>query len=233
MSVAPFDSLNLGRGIGDTEESVAENHRRLAEAVGYNDVFEVSQVHGVRIRQVRNAEDPHEVRQEDGDALIARDPGVAIGVRTADCIPVLMAHPGSGAVAAVHAGWRGVEQGIAPAAVRALGVAPEELLAVAGPHIRGDHFEVGSDVAARLVASASSAHLRGDPVISTAGNPRVDLLAILRSQLAALGIRLVDAGGGTFGDPARFFSYRRDGKASGRHLSVIVAKKRPPGSSPP
>lgn len=219
VSAAPFDSLNLGRAIGDGDEAVAENHRRFAADVGYDVVFELSQVHSARVREVQRGEDPRLVRAEEGDALIARHAGLAVGVRTADCIPLLLAHPKSGTVAAVHAGWRGVETRIAGATIEALDVPPGELLAVTGPHIRLASFEVGEDVARRLQAASSA-----KDVISRAfERPHVDLFRVLEAQLADLGVSLKDVGGDTFADPARFFSYRRDGK-TGRHLSVIVAR---------
>lgn len=219
VSNAPFDSRNLGRAIGDSEDAVAENHRLLAQDVGYESLFELSQVHSAVVREVRRTEDPKLVRAEEGDALIAREAGVAVGVRTADCIPLLLAHPHTGAVAAVHAGWRGVEAGIAGAAVRTMGVSASELIAVAGPHIRLASFEVGEDVAERLEAASSAQN-----VVSRAyAKPHVDLFRVLKAQLADIGVRLEDLGGDTFADVGRFFSYRRDGK-TGRHLSVIVAR---------
>ncbi|MFK8003152.1 MAG: polyphenol oxidase family protein [Polyangiales bacterium] len=219
VSKSPFDSLNLGRAIGDSAESVAENHRIFAADVGYEALFELSQVHSATVREVRRAEDPKLVRAEEGDALIAREAGVAVGVRTADCIPLLLAHPPTGIVAAVHAGWRGVEAGIAAEAAREMAVPPGELLAVAGPHIRVASFEVGEDVAERLEAASSAQN-----VISHAyERPHVDLFRVLEAQLADIGVRLEDLGDDTFADAGRFFSYRRDGK-TGRHLSVIVAR---------
>jgi YfiH family protein len=219
VSDAPFHSRNLGRGLGDSDEAVAENHRLFAQDVGHEVLFEVSQVHSAIIREVRHDEDPLRVRVEEGDALIARDAGVAIAVRTADCVPLLLAHPPTGAVAAIHAGWRGVEARIAGATVHALDVPPSELIAVVGPHIRVASFEVGEDVAERLQGSSSAKN-----VISRAyEGPHVDLFRILEAQLAELGVRLRDIGGDTFADTERFFSYRRDGK-TGRLLSVIVAR---------
>ncbi|HJL01891.1 MAG TPA: peptidoglycan editing factor PgeF [Polyangiaceae bacterium LLY-WYZ-15_(1-7)] len=227
VSAPPFDSLNLGRGLGDAPDAVAENHRRLAEAVGYGRLFELSQVHGRRVRAVGAGEDPVAVRQEEGDALFATEPGVAVGVRVADCAPLLIADPGTGAVAAVHAGWRGVEARIAEAAIEALeeiGASREALLVAIGPHIRLGWFEVGEEVAERLEAVAHGVTC----VDRTTGDkPHVDLTAILFAQLAALGVaraRIDDLGGCTYADRSRFFSYRRDGKATGRHLAVIVAR---------
>ena len=223
VSEGPFASLNLGRGLGDPLENVEANHRRFAEAIGYvpGSLFEQSQVHGDRVREILAGEDPAIVRQEEGDALVARRAGTAIGIRVADCTPVLIAHPPSGDVGAAHAGWRGVEQRIVTATIEALAHPPSELVVAVGPHIRGDRFEVGDDVAERLAAVAGE----GPSVVDRSRpKPHVDLTEILRRELTGLGVtRIDDVGGCTFADPERFFSYRRD-RETGRHLAAIVAR---------
>lgn len=222
VSEGPFATANLGRDLGDDPAAVEENHRRLAATLGFERLFEVRQVHGRRLLEVGTDEDPTELRRQEADGLIATEPGVAVGVRTADCVPVLLADPKTGAVAAVHAGWRGVEAGIVPAAVERLG-GGDRLLVALGPHIRQAHFEVGPEVAERLAAVAP-----GQEVVALRrGRPHVDLAGILRAQLGAAGVeaeRIDDVGGGTFAEPSRFFSYRRDGGRTGRHLAVIVAR---------
>lgn len=223
VSEGPFATLNLGRGLGDPEANVTENHRRFAEAVGFVPaaLFEQSQVHGRRVREVAAGERPDIVRQEEGDALVGRRTGTAVGIRVADCMPVLIAHPPSGDVAAVHAGWRGVEQRIVGATIEALGHPAEALVVAIGPHIRADRFEVGEDVAERLAAVAGE----GASVVDRSREkPHVDLTTIVRRELERLGVAAIDdVGGCTHADPERFFSYRRDGK-TGRHLAAIVAR---------
>lgn len=221
VSAPPFDAFNLARNVGDDPNAVAENHRRLADAVGYARLFEVSQVHGRMVREVASHEAPKDVRQEEGDALVARASGLAVAVRVADCIPLLLADPDTGAVAAVHAGWRGVESRIAEAALLRLGADPSRVLAAIGPHIRLGHFEVGPEVADRLEAVAHGVSCSD----RTGHKPHVDLTAILRAQLRALGVTNVDdVGGCTYAERTRFFSFRRDGSASGRQVGVIVAR---------
>lgn len=223
VSEGAFASLNLGRGLGDPPANVEQNHRRFAEAIGFvpGALFELSQVHGRHVRAIDAGEEPAMVRQEDGDALIARRPGTAIGIRVADCTPVLIAHPPSGDVAAAHAGWRGVEQRIVTAAIEALGHPAAELVVAIGPHIRADRFEVGDDVAERLAAVAGE----GPSVVDRSRTkPHVDLTEILRRELRGLGVPAMDdVGGCTFADSERFFSYRRD-RETGRHLAAIVAR---------
>lgn len=230
VSAPPFDSLNLGRAVGDDPEAVAENHRRLARAVGYDveRLVEVDQVHGADGVVVDGDEAPTAFRGRRADALVARPhSAVAVAVRTADCVPVLMAHPESGAVAAVHVGWRGAVAGVLPRAVdRLVDVAgassAEELLVAIGPHIHLDAFEVGEDVASKLAGVAPGAVVvrRSDP------RPHADLGGVCRAQLRARGLEdgaIEQVGGCTFADPTHCFSHRRDGGRSGRHLAVVVA----------
>jgi YfiH family protein len=228
VSRPPFDSLNLGRSVGDDAASVAENHLRLARQVGYapERLFELSQVHGRQVRRVGVHELPEQVRREEGDALCTRERGLAVGVRAADCLPLLLADPETRAVAAVHAGWRGTVANVVPAAVQALieltSAPAHRLLAAVFPHIRACCFEVGDEVALQLTASSDAAQVvRRDQL-----RPHVDLAAVVRAQLLALGISATcidDVAGCTRCEPERFFSFRRDGQASGRHLGVIVA----------
>jgi hypothetical protein len=149
-------------------------------------------------------------------------------VRSADCVPVLIADRRSGAVAAVHAGWRGVEQNVVGATLerlRALLGRPGELVAAVGPHIELEAFEVSAEIAERL-RHASSVR---DVVDASRAKPHVDLRRIVRAQLTDAGLpdaAVDDVPGCTFADAARFFSFRRDGQRSGRHLSAIVASRR-------
>lgn len=211
-----------GFSLRDFGADLAEHRARFAEEMGDILPFELSQVHGRRVRHVARSEDPIVVRREEGDGLWTDEHGVAVAVRVADCIPLLIAHPPSGTVAAVHAGWRGVEARIAEAAIDAMALPASELLCVIGPHIRVEKFEVGEDVAVRLAAVA-----HGREVIDRSyEKPHVDLTTVLRAQLEALGVGSIDdVGGCTHSDPTRFFSYRRDG-SSGRHMAGIVSPRR-------
>ncbi len=229
MSGGDFASLNLGRALGDDSVNLEENHRRLAAALGYDAgrLFEVTQVHGAVVRSVVEGDEPRAVRAEEGDALVASTVGTAVGVRVADCLPLLLADPRTGRVAAVHCGWRGVAGAIVGATVASLVVAgarPQDQLAAIGPHIRACCFEVGDEVVAELACVAEGASfVRTGATVK----PYVDLAAIVRAQLAALGVsaaRVADTGGCTRCDATRFYSFRRDGRASGRHLAVIAPR---------
>jgi polyphenol oxidase len=228
-SEGAFASLNLARNVGDENEAVRENHARLAQAVGYapERLFEVSQVHGARVEYADPGSDSSAFRMREADAIIATEPGLPVAVRVADCVPVLLAHPGSGAVAAVHAGWRGVVAGVLLAAVSELshrtGAAAGEWIAALGPHIGPEAFEVGEEVARQIADSAGD---EAGVILPRSPRPHVDLARAVRAQLVHAGLAAahVDTVAGcTFLEPSRFFSFRRDGKRSGRHLAVIVS----------
>ncbi len=228
VSRAPYDTMNLGRNVGDQPEHVAENHRRMAEAVGYREaaLFELSQVHGSVVEQVRQGDDAERLRTHSGDGLVTACRGLAVAVRTADCIPVLVADPQTRAVAALHAGWRGTAAGVVLAGISSLcrlaDARPKRLSAAIFPHIRACCFEVGEDVASELARASVASHV----VHRGREKPHVDLAKLVRAQLMAAGVAaesIEDVAGCTQCEASRFFSFRRDGQASGRHLAVIVA----------
>ena len=244
VSAPPFDSLNLARSVGDDRVNVVGNHLRLATDVGYDAaaLFEVSQVHGAVVRMIGEDDAPERVRAEEADALVVRGArstlgaedspvvrAAVVGVRVADCLPLLIADARTGAVAAVHCGWRGVAASIVDRTLDALvadGSAPRDLRAAIGPHIRACCFEVGDEVVSALEAVAHGAMVVGRRD-DASGKPHVALAAIVRAQLAARGVGAAqcdDTGGCTRCDAARFYSYRRDAARSGRHLAVIVAR---------
>ena len=248
VSATPFDSLNLARSVGDDRVNVSENHRRLASDVGYeaDALFEVSQVHGAVVRVIGAGDVPERVRLEEADAIVANGEAIArgaaeprrvsnvvVGVRVADCLPLLLADVRTGAVAAVHCGWRSVAASIVDRTLDALfaaGTAAADLRAAIGPHIRACCFEVGDEVVTALEAVAHGVHFVA-PAVATA-KPHVELAAIVATQLEARGVRAAqrdDTGGCTRCDAARFYSVRRDGARSGRHLAVIATRS---GTSP-
>lgn len=228
VSRAPFATLNLAASAGDDPEHVAENQRRFAAAVGYDPerLCTLSQVHGRHVHELRVEDQPERVRAQQGDALVA-PAGVPVGIRSADCVPVILVEPQSRQVAVAHAGWRGVLAGVAPAALERLrtrtGAPPAQLRAAIFPHIRRCCFEVDDALAEQLAAAGLGAQQSVFQV--DAGKPYVALDVIVRAQLRAAGMspeNIEDVPGCTCCDPERFFSYRRDGAKSGRHLTVVV-----------
>jgi YfiH family protein len=227
VSQAPFASFNLARSVGDEPALAARNHELFAASVGFapGRLFETSQVHGSAVRVVRGTEEPARVRAEEADVLATAEPGVAIGVRVADCVALLIADRARGVVGAVHAGWRGVVARAPEIGVRqvlALGGAAHELVVAIFPHIRACCFEVGEDVASELQSAAPGMTVVQRP----RERPHIDLASIVRAQLVDAGVlesRVDDIPGCTRCEPERFFSFRREGQRSGRHIAAIVA----------
>jgi YfiH family protein len=217
VSAAPFDSLNVGAHVGDVAAAVTENRRRirtqlrLAEEPAW-----MEQVHGIEVLDL----DVH--RRAAGiaaDAAIARRAGPVCAVQVADCLPVLLAVRDGSAVAAAHAGWRGLAAGVLEATVRNLAVEPRRLIAWLGPGIGQSHFEVGDEVRKAFLASDAGAASEFAP--NARGRWQCDLAGLVRRRLTALGVA-ADFGGTwcTYADAARFFSYRRDGRC-GRMAALI------------
>lgn len=212
VSLAPFDSLNLGDHVGDDPQAVAENRRRLIERLGCNPAW-LQQVHSADVVEA----DPAAVAV--ADASWTATPGRACAVLTADCLPALFCDRAGSRVAAAHAGWRGLAGGVLENTVAALGVPAGELLAWLGPAIGPQSFEVGAEVREAFLAQHAQA---GEAFSASrnAGRFMADLYALARIRLAAIGVTAVHGGGlDTFSDP-RFFSYRRVPR-SGRLASLI------------
>jgi YfiH family protein len=223
VSQGPFASLNFRVTASERAENVAENLRILGEEIGFvpAELHLVDQVHGARVI----AADRRTVTQrgDQADAIVLEG-GSAGAVRVADCVPVLIGDLFSGRAVAVHAGWRGIEAGVLGAALAALGDSRRARVAALGPCIGPCCFEVGVDVAERIARAAANRAI----VVSASGEKaHVDLRLAVRSQLVMHGMRdfdVEDVAGCTKCDAERFFSFRRDGDKSGRHLAVIVAR---------
>jgi polyphenol oxidase len=192
----------------------------LLEELSVDAIRQVKQVHGARAIEDKEADGA------EADAIVSRSRHIAVGVRVADCVPLLVADEASGAVAAIHAGWRGLVAGVVRAGVDLLG--GQKLVAAIGPCIGPCCFEVGDDVAERI-ASVSN----GASVIASRAEDKAhaDLRVAVRAQLRAWGVaddRIDDVPGCTKHDAARFHSFRRDGAKSGRMLSAIATRVRHP-----
>jgi YfiH family protein len=189
------------------------------------EIAQAKQVHGAGVIEAREASGAD---GREADAVVARAsrPGIAVGVRVADCVPLLVADEASGDVAAIHAGWRGVVGGVVPAGIEFLAGrrGRARLIAAIGPCIGGCCFEVGQDVAASVVRSSPGATVLAD---DRGDKCRVDLRAAVRAQLLAAGVsagRIDDVPGCTRHEADRFHSFRRDGASSGRMLAVIKTR---------
>lgn len=227
VSEGPYATLNFAWSTGDDEARVRENLARAAAYLGVpaDKVFFLSQTHGIDVHRVGTGDDRELVVRKEGDAVVSTDAGVAAGVRVADCVPVLVADVKSGGVVAIHSGWRGTVADIVAASVRALReVVPAgaELIAAVGPHLSVAGFEIGEDVA-QTIEQASPVP---DVIDRTSyAKPHADLRRVVDAQLRRAGVAEIDhVEGCTYLDAARFFSFRRDGQKSGRHLAAIVPR---------
>ena len=206
VSTAPFTSLNLAMHVGDDAVAVAENRRRVRAALELpSEPRWLMQVHGTTVAMPGNNE------TGSADAAVAFEPGQVCAVLVADCLPVFLANRAGDRVGLAHAGWRGLAAGVVEATVAALATDPAELVAWLGPALGPTAFEVGAEVREAFVAlrpEAAGAFSR-----SVGGRFLADLSALARGRLSACGVAEVHGGGQcTFSDPARFYSYRRDGR---------------------
>jgi polyphenol oxidase len=229
VSAPPFDSLNLGVHVGDAPQAVAENRRRLRAQLHLPaEPAWIEQVHGTDVLDLDtapiasaagNSGAGREATRRTADAFLTRRAGHVCVVQVADCMPVLFAARDGSAIAAAHAGWRGLAAGVLEATVARLGAEPRRLLAWLGPAIGPAHFEVGDEVRAAFAAQDTGAAPAF--VANARGRWQCDLTALARRRLAALGVTMVCGGNWcTYADPRRFFSYRRDHRC-GRMAALI------------
>jgi len=216
-SQSPYDSFNLGLHVGDIPEHVLLNRQQLQQRLATPHAPQwLQQVHGrVAVEAKANAQIP------EADACYTSTVGLPCAVMTADCLPVLFCTATGDRVAAAHAGWRGLADGVLEAAVSKLQVPANELLVWLGPAIGPQQFEVGDDV--RDAFLSFSAECAG-AFVAHQGKPNhwfADLYKLARIRLQANDIGQIYGGNFcTFTDRQRFFSYRRDGM-TGRMASLI------------
>ena len=213
-SLAPFESLNLAEHVGDDLQSVQKNRGRLREALQLpQEPGWLQQVHGTRTVQLPLRAVP------EADASVSRISGLACAILTADCLPVLFCDAAGTVVAAAHAGWRGLLNGVLENTITAMACPSGQILAWLGPAIGPDAFEVGSEVRDAFVrknASADAAFRAAAP-----GKYMADLYALARQRLKAAGVHRIYGGGEcTYHDTQRFYSFRREARC-GRMASLI------------
>ena len=223
VSRGPYSSMNLGSAVGDAADDVAANRARFADACGAAPVF-LRQVHGTTVVCIAAADAALDAAALEADASFTIEPGIACTVQAADCLPVLFAAPKGRAVAAAHAGWRGLAAGVLEATVAALCEAascrPSELEAWLGACIGPRAFEVGADVLeAFAVDPLDPDPKRFDPV--RPGKWLADLAGLARDRLAKAGVERVSGGQWcAVEDASRFFSFRRD-RLTGRMAAAV------------
>ena len=223
VSSGAYASMNVGIAVGDEADRVAANRARFAAACGAAPVF-LRQVHGCSVVRVGAADALPGAAVHEADALFTSEPGIACTVQAADCLPVLFAAPAGRAVAAAHAGWRGLAAGVLEATVanlcEAAGCRPAELQAWLGVCIGPRAFEVGADVLEAFGVDPSRADAnRFRP--ARPGKWLADLAGLARDRLAGAGVERVSGGGWcAVEDASRFFSFRRD-RVTGRMAAAV------------
>jgi YfiH family protein len=229
VSEGIYASLNGGLGSQDPPENVRENRSRMAAALGVaaDHIVTCYQIHSP---EVVVAEVPWTRENAPrADAVVTRVPGLAIGVSTADCGPVLFADAAAGVVAAAHAGWKGALTGVLEATVAAmerLGATRAGIAAAIGPMIRQPNYEVGPEFVERFRAADAGNSSFFVPA-AREGHAMFDLAGYVARRLASAGIGATeDLALCTYADPARFFSFRRATHRSepdyGRHVNAIA-----------
>lgn len=218
VSESPWTSLNLGLSVGDDTSHVAENWRIVSQRCGSPVAF-MNQVHGADV--IVATEVPHENAACVGtaDALVTVTPGLALAVLVADCMPLLLADAENGIVAVAHAGRKGLFAGVIENVVAAMGekgAQRENIVAVIGPSICGECYEVPSELRDELAVSW--------PVCASTtswGTPALDLPAGAELELTRLGVGEVHRMGVCTRTDSRFFSYR-ESTLTGRFAGIIT-----------
>ncbi len=219
-SLPPFDTFNMGNRYaadGDLPETVAANRAVLTQALGLSkSPLWLKQVHGI---QVIDADDADLSIEHEADAAIAGSSDVVLAVLHADCLPVLLCSRNGSYIGAAHAGWRGLAAGIIEAAVAAMPVRPDQLMAWLGPCAGPKRYEIDNPVRNAFISvdqAAQAAFVETRP-----GHWLIDLYALARLRLKKIGVDAIYSGDEcTMSSPYRFFSHRRD-QRTGRMASLI------------
>ncbi|HLH96835.1 MAG TPA: peptidoglycan editing factor PgeF [Xanthobacteraceae bacterium] len=229
VSEGIYESLNAGVGSQDDPHKVAVNRARMAAAlkVAPERLLTPYQVHSAEVAVVDAPWTP--ATRPRSDAIVTRTRGLAIGVTTADCGPVLFADAEAGVIGAAHAGWRGALSGVLESTIAALercGARRERVVAALGPMIRQPSYEVGPELVARFEAD-DAANARFFAPSARAGHALFDLAGYVAMRLGRAGIiRIEDVGHCTYASPAMFFSFRRSthrGEGDyGRHVNALA-----------
>lgn len=221
-SQTPYDSNNLALHVGDKVKAVLANRCQLMDELGLSTPpVWLNQVHGNTIVPARHFDTP-----PNADGCYSDGYGVACTVLTADCLPILFCNRAGTRVAAIHAGWRGLQMGIIDTLLTFFDDPRREILVYLGPAISRAHYEVGPEIIEELAEGreldlASVTEPSPDPEKAAAGHVLLDLAGVARLQLNAAGVEAVYGGDRcTFEEEQSFYSYRRDGE-TGRMASLI------------
>jgi YfiH family protein len=229
VSQGVYATLNGGIGSKDAPEHVGENRARMAKALGVRSDHFVSayQIHSPDVVTVEQPW-PHDQRPK-ADAMVTKTPGIALGISTADCGPVLFADVQARVIGAAHSGWRGAFSGVLEATVAAmekLGADRNRMVVALGPMIRQPNYEVGPEFVARF-REAGDDNMKFFAPSERKDHAMFDLAGYATMRLERAGIATIeDLKHCTYAEPERFFSYRRMTKLGetdyGRHINAIA-----------
>lgn len=225
VSLPPWDTLNVGRAVGDSPTAVEENHRRICEGLGFRreDITTAYQVGGAHVAVVDAGHRGTVSRAT--DALVTATPGVPLMLRFADCLPILLYDPVQRALGLAHAGWRGTLARVAQQVVDRMAAAfesrPEDLVAGIGPGIGACCYQVGDEVASAVLATFPGGN--GLLTRQPDGSHHLDLWAANAWQLREMGVSSLEVAGlCTACRTDEFFSHRRQGGRTGRFAVVAM-----------
>ena len=236
-STGGFASLNCGAGSGDARAWVIENRRRVGAALDAEALVTLGQIHSAQVLTVTAPWGIGETPSDDprhipiGDAMVTTVPGIALGILTADCAPVLFADAHARVIGAAHTGWKGALGGVLEATVTAmeqLGAARGRIVAAIGPSISRGNYEVGPEFHARFV-QADASNDRFFVASDRDGHHRFDLTGFAARRLTQMGVDRIEAlAACTYARDADFFSFRRATHRGendyGREISAIVLR---------
>jgi YfiH family protein len=208
--------FNVGTGCGDPQPIVSRNRASLRQTLSLPaEPCWLQQVHGTRVVAFDHPPPP----LPEADAALTRTPGMVLAIQSADCLPVLFCSGAAAGIAAVHAGWRGLATGVLEATLDALPIPRGEIMAWLGPAIAAESYEVGDEVRDAFGSRDRAAHAAFKP--TRPGHWSCDLYQLARQRLRAAGVHRIYGGSyDTFTD-RRLHSARRDGRRSGRMVSLI------------
>jgi polyphenol oxidase len=204
-------------------------------------LMRVKQVHGNAVRTLKRREVPGDAaaHRPDGDAVVSNEPGLALAVMVADCVPILLCDPSRGAAAAIHAGWRGTCARVAAHAIetmrREFGTNPADLIAAIGPSVGPQDYEVGESLVAAFLDAGHPQAVVDEWFRRDAHGLHLDLWAANIYQLIDAGVdarRIFLCGLSTVSHPEIFDSYRAEGERAGRMAAIIVVPARASGGTP-
>jgi YfiH family protein len=219
-----YASLNCGPGSKDVPDNVAENRRRVAEALGAKSLVSLSQIHSATVHIL-----PGDTERPEGDAMVTATPGLALGILTADCAPVLLADPHARVIGAAHSGWKGAHGGVLEAVIDAmekLGAARARIVAAIGPCISQQSYQVGWEFRDKFL-ELGLRHRKFFTMSDKPGHYHFDLEGYAAHRLTAAGVGNVEKlGVCTYPPENGFFSFRRTTHAGepdyGRQISAIA-----------